>query len=89
MNFKLTASFKRKSKKLIKKDPGLRKIFAKQFRLFNSNPEHPSLKLHKLKGKRSEQYAMWLKGDLRAISIRNKKRVYLFFDLISHDEYRS
>jgi mRNA-degrading endonuclease YafQ of YafQ-DinJ toxin-antitoxin module len=70
MNFSLTINFQKKAHKLCKKDPQLRKALAKQFILFKQNYLHPSLKLHKLKGKRSEQYAIWIIGDLRALGIK-------------------
>lgn len=89
MDIELTDSFRKKAQKLIGKDPSLRLIFKKQLKLFCSNPRHPSLHLHKLQGKRSEQYAIRIKPDLRALSIRSKnnENTYIFFDLITHDEY--
>lgn len=86
MIFHFTRSFEIKTRKLCEKNPRLKKDFVKQFRLFKSEPSHPSLKWHKLKGKRSEQYAMWIQGDLRALAIKDKE-VYIFFDLVTHDEY--
>lgn len=89
MNIELTDSFKKKIKKLTQKDPGLKTALIKQLQLFKNNPHHPSLRLHKLKGTRSEQVAIWIKGDLRALGIKSRtiKDTYVFFDLITHDEY--
>lgn len=86
MNFYLTSSFQKQVKKLCRNDVGLRTVFKKQFLLFQKNPLHPSLRLHKLKGRRSEQYAIWIKGDLRALSIKDGE-LYVFFDLIRHNQY--
>ncbi|MBU0578772.1 plasmid stabilization protein [Patescibacteria group bacterium] len=86
MNFHLTDSFLKQAKKFCKKDPQFKSSLAKQFAIFQENHQHPSLKLHKLKGKRSEQYAIWIKGDLRALSIKNDE-MYIFFDLVTHDQY--
>lgn len=86
MNFSLTESFQKKAKKLCQKDPQLRQALVKQFSLFQENHTHPSLKLHKLTGKRSEQYAIWIIGDLRALGIKHHEE-YIFFDLVTHDEY--
>jgi mRNA-degrading endonuclease YafQ of YafQ-DinJ toxin-antitoxin module len=86
MNFSLTINFQKKAQKLCKKDSQLRKALTKQFILFKKNHLHPSLKLHKLKGKRSEQYAIWIIGDLRALGIKEGDN-YIFFDLVSHDQY--
>ncbi len=79
-------SFKQKFDKVVKKDKKLRKQIAKQFQLFTQDPRYPSLRLHKLRGHRSEQYSIWMASDLRAIAIR-KKDHYIFFDLIHHDDY--
>ncbi|OGV96452.1 hypothetical protein A2W24_00605 [Microgenomates group bacterium RBG_16_45_19] len=89
MDIELTNFFKKKAQKLIKKDPSLNSALKKQINLFRSNPFYPSLHLHKLQGKRSEQYAIKIKSDLRALSIKSmdKKDTYIFFDLVTHDEY--
>jgi len=86
MNFSLTDAFQKQAKKLCKKDLKLRVELAKQFVLFQQNHLHPSLKLHKLKGKRSEQYAIWIVGDLRALGIKDGDE-YIFFELVKHDQY--
>ena len=86
MNFRLTLSFENKARKLCQKNPRLRLDLAKQFKLFQINPRHPSLKLHRLKGKRSSQYAIWIQGDLRALCIE-ENGLYIFLDLVTHDEY--
>lgn len=89
MKIELTDSFKKKAQKLTKKDSALKLALKKQFSLFKSNPFYPPLHLHKLQGKRSEQYSIKIKSDLRALSIksRDKNDTYIFFDLITHDEY--
>lgn len=86
MNFSLTQGFQKKAQKLCKRDSQLRQALVKQFTLFQEDHLHPSLKLHKLKGKRSEQYAIWIIGDLRALSIKSEEE-YIFFDLVNHDQY--
>lgn len=48
----------------------LDKIFRKQFKRFKESPHHIGLRLHKLKGERSKQYAIWIEGDLRALAIK-------------------
>jgi mRNA-degrading endonuclease YafQ of YafQ-DinJ toxin-antitoxin module len=85
-NFRLTANFIKKARKLAQKNSKLEQDLAKQSKLFSQNPLHPSLKLHKLVGDRSEQYAIWIKGDLRALCIKHEN-IFLFFDLVTHDEY--
>lgn len=89
MNIEFTDSFRKKIKKISRKNPDFKTALIKQLKLFKNNPLHPSLRLHKLKGARSEQLAIWIKGDLRALSIKSRtiKDTYVFFDLITHDEY--
>jgi mRNA-degrading endonuclease YafQ of YafQ-DinJ toxin-antitoxin module len=81
-----TDTFNKQAKKLIKKNPQLRGKIAKQFKIFSTGDFHPSIKLHKLKGSRSSQYAIWIEGDLRAVSVK-ERGVYVFFELAKHDEY--
>jgi mRNA-degrading endonuclease YafQ of YafQ-DinJ toxin-antitoxin module len=81
----LTAKFKKKVKKL-SHDRLLKARLQKQLKLFQKNIYHPSLKLHKLKGKRSEQFAIWIEGDLRALAVKDGED-WIFFDLVTHDEY--
>lgn len=86
VSIEFTRSFHKKVATLVSHQPKLRNRFKKQFALFKANPRHLSLRLHKLKGKRSEQYAIWIEGDLRAIAIKEGQS-YIFFDLITHDQY--
>ncbi len=86
MTFSFTDEFEKRVAKLVRKNPQLRESLKKQFAMFANNPSHLGLKLHKLKGKRSEQYAIWIAGDLRAIAVKHRGS-YIFFDLVTHDEY--
>ncbi len=89
MNIEFTETFEKKTAQLIKKNQQLRIVFKKQFNLFAINPFYPSLRLHKLQGKRSEQYALWITGDLSALGVKSKSKenTYVFFDIVTHDEY--
>jgi mRNA-degrading endonuclease YafQ of YafQ-DinJ toxin-antitoxin module len=86
MSIYFSTKFVRKAKLLTKKDKSLKNSLDKQISLFETNPSHPSLKLHKLKGRRSTQYAVWIKGNLRALCIKDKSG-YLFVNLVTHDRY--
>ena len=88
-NIEFTSLFSNKAKKLIQRDHNLNSVFKKQFRLFTINPRYPTLHLHKLIGKRSEQFAISITGNLRALAIKSntKTDTYIFFDIITHDEY--
>ena len=86
MKIHFSQDFKKKSSKLIKNNYRLKKQLIKQFGLFQNNPRHPSLKLHQLEGKRSKQFSIWIKGNLRALCIKSGRK-YIFFDLNNHDKY--
>ena len=81
-----TDGFKKQISKLCHNNPLLRKRLAKQFQIFSIGEYDPSIKLHKLKGKRSTQYAIWIEGNLRAIAIKDGD-TYIFFELATHDKY--
>ncbi|MFC1790174.1 hypothetical protein ACFLZP_01670 [Patescibacteria group bacterium] len=89
MKLEITKQLKKKLKKLVKSNPSLKQSLKKQLTLFQTSPNHPSLRLHKLQGKRCQQLAIWIKGDLRALLIKSptKKDTYVFFDLIKHKQY--
>ncbi len=86
MKIYFSKNFAKKSSKLISKNPQIKQKLIKQIALFKTNQQHPSLKLHKLKGQRSSQFAIWIEGDLRALCIQDNDE-YVFFDLVKHDEY--
>ncbi len=46
-----TQQFKRKEVQLLKRHPELRQPYAKTLQLLAANPSHPSLRLHRLRGK--------------------------------------
>lgn len=86
MNLFYSEYFKKKLKKYLSKKPQLRQKVVKQLHLLEKNIEHPSLKTHKLKGKRSTEYAIWIEGDLRILFMLVDDGL-LLTDLIKHDEY--
>jgi proteic killer suppression protein len=82
-----TDSYLKRAKKFIKKHPDLVSQYEKTLKLLEINPYHPSLRLHKLRGRLSELYA---------VSINISYRITMFFliegdriipiDIGSHDE---
>ena len=61
-------SYVRRAKRFIKLHPDLLRQYEKTLRLLELNPFHPSLRLHKLSGKR---------GDLYSVSINISYRITL------------
>jgi len=67
-----TDSYNKKAAAFLKKHPDLLSQYEKTLKLMELNPGHPSLKLHKLKGKHA---------DLYAVSININYRISLLFFL--------
>ena len=86
MSIFYTNHFLRRLKRYYKKKPQLRQQVAKQVELLEKNPQHPSLRMHKLVGKRTQQLAIWIEGNLR-ITFIVEGEDYVLTDIITHDEY--
>lgn len=86
MKIKTTAHFDKNLSKKLKKNPQLTQKLKKQISFLKKNLQHPSLKLHKLSGKRANEYSFWIKKDLR-ITFNLVNNVILFTDIITHDQY--
>lgn len=82
-----TTKFKRQLNKIIKKSPDLKPKIIKQTTLFKKDPYYSSLRTHKLIGKRSDQFAFWVHGDVRIIFIRDGEDLIFTEILTSHDLY--
>ena len=60
-----TDSYLKRAKRFIKKHPELISQYGKTLKLLELNPNHPSLKLHKLHGKLSELYSVLINISYR------------------------
>lgn len=65
-----TGSYNNKAKRFIKKHPELISQYEKTLKILENDPQHPSLRLHQLKGKFK---------DLHSISINISYRITLEF----------
>ena len=82
-----TNSYIKRAKKFIKKHPDLITQYAKTLKLLELNPNHPSLRLHKLKGKLSELYSVSINISYRiSIYFIIEKDRIIPVDIGSHDE---
>ncbi|MEK7521351.1 MAG: plasmid stabilization protein [Patescibacteria group bacterium] len=86
MEIRTSPHFDKVLKRKITKNIQLGEKVKKQMGLLKEDINHPSLKLHKLTGTRSEEYSFWIEGNLRITFILFGKGV-LLTDLITHDEY--
>ena len=87
----LSSSFKRAFKGLIRRRPAIEKRLAERLKLLSSDPFHPSLKTHRLKGKLSGAWACTVEYDCRIVfNFQNNpdtgEEEILLIDLGSHDE---
>lgn len=86
MNIRTTVYFDKNLSKKIRKNPHLKAKVKKQIELLRENLKHPSLRLHKLTGKRAQEYSFWIEGNLRITFVIINNEI-LFTDIITHDEY--
>jgi len=81
-----TPNFTRQLNQKVKKKPSLEPKIKQQLNLLLKQANHPSLRLHKLKGKRLNQYSIWIEANLR-ITFLKEKNNYILTSLITHDQY--
>ncbi|MCH7730339.1 hypothetical protein IID21_02285 [Patescibacteria group bacterium] len=86
MKLRSTPRFDRRLSKRLSKNPQLKKKVSKQLKLLEKDIKHPSLKIHRLGGKRVHEFAIWIEGNLR-ITFLIVKDTILLTDVITHDEY--
>ncbi len=78
MSYKLvyTDSYTRRAKRFFKKHPELISQYEKTLKILEINPQHPSLRLHRLKGKLN---------NLHSVSINISYRITLEFYFIEQE----
>lgn len=86
MELSSTPHFDRRLAKRIRKNPQLKKKVGKQLKLLKNDVQNPSLKTHRLKGKRTQEYAVSIERNLR-ITFQMIEDTILLTDIITHDEY--
>jgi addiction module RelE/StbE family toxin len=82
-----TKTYIKKLKKFLKKHPDMFKKYEKTIYLLESNPYHPSLRLHKLKGDLNEFYSVSIDMNYRIIIdfVIIEDKIFLI-DIGEHDE---
>jgi len=82
-----TETYIKRAKKFIKKHPEIISQYEKTLKLIEINPFHPSLRLHKLKGRLSDLYSVSINISYRIcidFIIQNKKIIPI--DIGKHDD---
>lgn len=85
MKIHLSKKFKKKLDKIYNKDRKIVSLIDKQLGIFKNNPCHPSLRLHKISGKKTENWSITVRGNLRIIFTFYQEGI-LLVDIGSHDE---
>jgi addiction module RelE/StbE family toxin len=65
------------------------KKIVKQLHLFQIDPKHPSLRLHKLKGSLQESWSISIEKNVRMLFYYSKiedEKQAVFFDIGTHDQ---
>ncbi len=77
-------TFQKKLKAISQKDQQLTRKIQKQLRLFQRDPRHPSLRLHKLQGELKDVWSVSVTMSFRLLYTEDAE--YYFFDMGEHDE---
>ncbi|MFA7123892.1 MAG: type II toxin-antitoxin system mRNA interferase toxin, RelE/StbE family [Candidatus Delongbacteria bacterium] len=79
--------FKRRVRKFVKKHPDLVQQYEKTIELLELNPHHPSLRLHKLTGKLSDLYSVYINITYRlSIEFLIQDEKIIPVDIGTHEE---
>ena len=82
-----TDSYVKRAKKFFKKHPEIISQYEKTLKLLEINPNHPSLRLHKLHGKHSELYSVSINISYRiCIDFIINEDEIIPIDIGTHDE---
>ena len=74
--------------KRVLRDKQLHELYKQALALFISNPNHPQLHVHSLKGSMSTKKAFSVDDDCRVIFVEDEDK-FLFLDIGSHNEVYS
>ena len=71
---------------IYKKDKKLAKKVQKQILVFETNPKHPSLRLHKLSGNLDNMWSLSITKSIRMVYRLINHDIGYFVDIGTHDE---
>jgi len=82
-----TQTYLKREEKFLKKHKDLIPRYKKVLRLLELNPFHPSLRLHKLKGKFADKYSVSITMSYRIIiTLVITEKEIILIDIGHHDE---
>jgi addiction module RelE/StbE family toxin len=73
-------------RKIQKREKSLALRIEKQIDLFEENPKHPSLRVHKLSGTISNMWSISITKGIRMAYILIDTKTALFIRIVTHDE---
>ena len=85
MNIYFSKEFIKNYRKITKKNNSLKEKIKTSLHTFKENPRHPSLRLHRLKGKMIEDWSISVQNDLRIVFTYISDGI-LLVDIGSHKE---
>ena len=86
MKIRFSPDFIRLLKKIKRTDKALTDQINKQLKLFQLQPQHPSLRTHKLSGKMKNRWSISLSKSFRMIYILLEKDESYFIAIGTHDK---
>ncbi len=86
MNIRLSPDLLTSLQRIKRKDHKLLLQIQKQLNLFQTNPKHHSLRLHKLSGRLQNQWSISINRSIRMVYIAMNKDEAYFVAIGTHDE---
>jgi len=86
MKIRFSPDFIKFLKKIKQTDKALTVQVQKQLKLFQLNPQHPSLRTHKLSGKMNDRWSISLSKSYRMIYILLESQEAYFIAIGTHDK---
>lgn len=86
MKAKFSESIQRELIQIYKKNRKLSDRIEKQIQLFKENPNHPSLRTHKLSGKVGDKWSISITMGIRMVYLRIDEDKVIFIKIGTHDQ---
>ena len=86
MTAKFAISLQKELEKIYQKDKQLSARIEKQIALFEENPKHPSLRLHKVSSAMDNTWSISITMSIRMVYILLDERTAVFTNIGTHDE---
>lgn len=85
----LITTTKKFDKKIQKQSKKIQQQFKKRINIFILDPNHPTLKVHKLSGDLKNLWSFSVTGDIRVVFDKSQKDIIILVNIGSHSELYS